>query len=172
MCFAFEQNTLTWPGLESNLSTLSPMHWLLDHYDYDCPSSWTAHRKLHYHYISTMKLLYKFFFSFVTVTLDDFCPSLVIQVMPNSTPAEILIVTVGKRNGIFQVSLGNGEGESNVWCKTSEPFQIRHLSRQENEWKKISKRKQQQQQQQQKQKKKGKIFSNITHCTSLSRWNF
>ena len=172
MCFAFEQNTLTWPGLESNLSTLSPMHWLLDHYDYDydCPSSWTAHRKLHYHYIPTMKLLYKFFFSFVTVTLDDFCPSLVIQVMPNSTPAEILIVTVGKRNGIFQVSLGNGEGESNVWCKTSEPFQIRHLSRQENEWKKISKRKQQQQQQ--KQKKKGKIFSNITHCTSLSRWNF
>ena len=88
--------------------------------------------------------------------------------MPNSTPAEILIVTVGKRNGIFQVSLGNGEGESNVWCKTSEPFQIRHLSRQENEWKKISKRKQQQQ----KQKKKGKIFSNITHCMSLSRWNF
>lgn len=170
MCFAFEQNTLTWPGLESNLSTLSPiplLNPLIDHYDYDCPSSWTAHRKLHYHYIPTMKLLYKFFFSFVTVTLDDFCPSLVIQVMPNSTPAEILIVTVGKRNGIFQVSLGNGEGESNVWCKTSEPFQIRHLSRQENEWKKISKRKQQQ-----KQKKKGKIFSNITHCTSLSRWNF
>ena len=93
--------------------------------------------------------------------------------MPNSTPAEILIVTVGKRNGIFQVSLGNGEGESNVWCKTSEPFQIRHLSRQENEWKKISKRKQQQQQQKQKKKeKKGKIFSNITHCTSLSCWNF
>lgn len=59
--------------------------------------------------------------------------------MPNSTPAEILIVTVGKRNGIFQVSLGNGEGESNVWCKTSEPFQIRHLSRQENEWKKYQK---------------------------------
>ena len=64
-----------------------------------------------------MKLLYNFSFSFVTVTLDDFCPSLVIQVMPNSTPAEILIVTVGKRNGIFQVSLGNGEGESNVWSK-------------------------------------------------------
>ena len=42
------------------------------------------------------------------------------------------------------------------------------LSRQENEWKKISKRKQQQQ----KQKKKGKVFSIITHCTSLSRWNF
>ena len=32
--------------------------------------------------------------------------------------------------------------------------------------------KEKQQQQQQKQKKKGKIFSNITHCMSLSRWNF
>ena len=84
---------------------------------------------LHINYETALQV----FFSFVTVTLDDFCPSLVIQVMPNSTPAEILIVTVGKRNGIFQVSLGNGEGESNVWCKKSEPFQIRHLSRQENE---------------------------------------
>ncbi|XP_022785059.1 mediator of RNA polymerase II transcription subunit 14-like isoform X3 [Stylophora pistillata] len=43
------------------------------------------------------------------VTLDDFCPSLVIQVMPKPTPAETLIVTVGNRNGIFQVSLGSGE---------------------------------------------------------------
>ena len=99
----------------------------------NCPQKITL--SLHTNYETALQV----FFSFVTVTLDDFCPSLVIQVMPNSTPAEILIVTVGKRNGIFQVSLGNGEGESNVWCKTSEPFQIRHLSRQENEWKKYQK---------------------------------
>ena len=99
----------------------------------NCPQKITL--SLHTNYETALQV----FFSFVTVTLDDFCPSLVIQVMPNSTPAEILIVTVGKRNGIFQVSLGNGEGESNVWCKTSEPFQIRHLSRQENERKKYQK---------------------------------
>ena len=99
----------------------------------NCPQKITL--SLHINYETALQV----FFSFVTVTLDDFCPSLVIQVMPNSTPAEILIVTVGKRNGIFQVSLGNGEGESNVWCKTSESFQIRHLSRQENEWKKYQK---------------------------------
>ena len=55
-------------------------------------------------------MLLDVFASYISVTVDDFCPSLVIQVMPNPTPAEILIVTVGKRNGIFQVSLGNGEG--------------------------------------------------------------
>lgn len=47
--------------------------------------------------------------------MDDFCPSLAIQVSPNPTPAEIIIITVGKRNGIFQVSLGNGEGVFNIW---------------------------------------------------------
>ncbi|XP_078381041.1 mediator of RNA polymerase II transcription subunit 14-like isoform X2 [Oculina patagonica] len=46
------------------------------------------------------------------VTMDDFCPSLAIQVSPNPTPAEIIIITVGKRNGVFQVSLGNGEENS------------------------------------------------------------
>ena len=51
----------------------------------------------------------------ISVTMDDFCPSLAIQVSPNPTPAEIIIITVGKRNGIFQVSLGNGEGAFNVW---------------------------------------------------------
>lgn len=47
--------------------------------------------------------------------MDDFCPSLAIQVSPHPTPAEIIIITVGKRNGIFQVSLGNGEGMFKVW---------------------------------------------------------
>lgn len=47
--------------------------------------------------------------------MDDFCPSLAIQVSPNPTPAEIIIITVGKRNGIFQVSLGNGEGMLQAW---------------------------------------------------------
>jgi len=50
----------------------------------------------------------------ISVTMDDFCPSLVIQVSPHPTPAEIIIITVGKRNGIFQVSLGNGEGALSV----------------------------------------------------------
>ena len=47
--------------------------------------------------------------------MDDFCPSLAIQVSPNPTPAEIIIISVSKRNGIFQVSLGNGEGVFKVW---------------------------------------------------------
>ena len=47
--------------------------------------------------------------------MDDFCPSLAIQVSPNPTPAEIIIITIGRRNGIFQVSLGNGEGGFKVW---------------------------------------------------------
>lgn len=42
--------------------------------------------------------------------MDGFCPSLAVQVSPNPTPAEIIIITVGKRNGCFQVSLGIGEG--------------------------------------------------------------
>ena len=111
---------------ESNALTVRPLRLRLPKL-MNCPQKITL--SLHTNYETALQV----FFSFVTVTLDDFCPSLVIQVMPNSTPAEILIVTVGKRNGIFQVSLGNGEGESKVWCKTSEPFQIRHLSRQENE---------------------------------------
>ena len=51
----------------------------------------------------------------ISVTMDDFCPSLAIQVSPDPTPAEIIIITVGKRNGIFQVSLGNGEGVFRVF---------------------------------------------------------
>ena len=118
----------------------------------NCPQKITL--SLHTNYETALQV----FFSFVTVTLDDFCPSLVIQVMPNSTPAEILIVTVGKRNGIFQVSLGNGEGESNVWCKTSEPFQIRHLSRQENEWKKYQKENNNNNKNKRKKREKGRSF--------------
>ena len=67
-------------------------------------------------------MLLNVFVFYISVTMDDFSPSLVTQVMPNPTPAEILIVTVGKRNGIFQVSLGNGEGTHKIWRKTSWPF--------------------------------------------------
>ena len=119
----------------------------------NCPQKITL--SLHTNYETALQV----FFSFVTVTLDDFCPSLVIQVMPNSTPAEILIVTVGKRNGIFQVSLGNGEGESNVWCKTSEPFQIRHLSRQEMNEKKYQKENNNNNNNNKNKRKKGRSFS-------------
>ncbi|XP_068687346.1 mediator of RNA polymerase II transcription subunit 14-like isoform X2 [Montipora foliosa] len=43
------------------------------------------------------------------VTMDEKSSSLAIQVSPDPTPAEIIIVTVGKRTGCFQVSLGNGQ---------------------------------------------------------------
>ncbi|XP_015775975.1 PREDICTED: mediator of RNA polymerase II transcription subunit 14-like [Acropora digitifera] len=45
----------------------------------------------------------------ISVTTDGTSPSLAIQVSPNPTPAEIIIVAVGKRTGCFQVSLGNGQ---------------------------------------------------------------
>ena len=69
-----------------------------------------------YHFSSDQCKLSKFalFTIYVSVTMDAKCPSLAIQVSPDPTPAEIIIVTVGKRNGCFQVSLGNGEGIVNL----------------------------------------------------------
>ena len=42
--------------------------------------------------------------------MDEFFPSIAVEVSPNPTPAEVMIITLGKRSGCFQVSLGNGEG--------------------------------------------------------------
>ena len=45
--------------------------------------------------------------------MDESCPSVVIQVSSDPTPAEVVIITLSERNGSFQVSLGTGE------CKLS-----------------------------------------------------
>ena len=56
-----------------------------------------------------------FYLLIVSVTVDGQCPSLAIQASPNPTPTEIIVITVGKRSGYFQVSLGNGEGKEEVF---------------------------------------------------------
>lgn len=82
-----------------------------------------------YHFSSDQCKLSKFalFTIYVSVTMDAKCPSLAIQVSPDPTPAEIIIVTVGKRNGCFQVSLCNGEGIVNL--KFSKGLQTCYLIR-------------------------------------------
>ena len=41
--------------------------------------------------------------------MDESCPSVAIQVSSDSTPAEVVIITLSERNGSFQISLGTGE---------------------------------------------------------------
>ena len=50
-----------------------------------------------------------------SVTLDESTPSLVIQVSPNPTPAEIIVITVKTRSGHFQVSVGDGQGRTSLF---------------------------------------------------------
>ena len=47
--------------------------------------------------------------------MDESCPSVVIQVSSDPTPAEVVIITLSERNGSFQVSLGTGECKLSVF---------------------------------------------------------